>query len=308
MKLGHITYAIVASLLLSGCFTGVESTPRISESDVKREKAAISKPEDSYLDGVAPEPVADWEPGKKWRVTDSKIRLIFGAGQESSSVSEGDTLTLAALTETVSVTGDRLAVVNLQAPSGAQLSYRTSLSPAVMAKSGSFEIPHAVELSLVEQVRGRMLGNVYWIITTSRYDMSGSASTGRRFVPVTVTAVDAGNEYYPVLLTLRDNTDGDMFRLYMSPDSSSRLPRRFSALFSLSDPRLRHPQITDDIWHLIINGKVAENMTREECRLALGSPSAINRQPGYSYMREMWVYENGIYLIFEDGLLRSFRQ
>lgn len=308
MKLKHITYAVAASLLLSGCFTGVESTPRISESDVKREKATVSKPEDSYLDGVASEPVANWKPGKKWRVTDSKIRLIFDAGQESSSVSDGDTLTLAALTETVSVTGDRLAVVNFLTSSGAQLSYRTSLSPTVLAKSGSFDIPHAVELSVVEQVRDRMLGNVYWIITPSRYDMAGSSTTGRRFVPVTVMAVDAGNEYYPVLLTMRDNSTGDMFRLYMSPDSSSRLPRRFSALFSLSDPRLRHPQISDDTWQLIINGKVAENMTREECRLALGSPSTINRQPGYSYMREMWVYENGIYLIFEDGLLRSFRQ
>lgn len=49
-------------------------------------------------------------------------------------------------------------------------------------------------------------------------------------------------------------------------------------------------------------------MTRDEARLALGAPANIDRRPGYSFMREIWTYENGIFLIFEDGLLKSFRQ
>lgn len=56
------------------------------------------------------------------------------------------------------------------------------------------------------------------------------------------------------------------------------------------------------------NGTVTEDMTRDECRLSLGAPDNIDRRAGYSVLREVWSYENGRYLIFEDGLLRSYRQ
>lgn len=94
----------------------------------------------------------------------------------------------------------------------------------------------------------------------------------------------------------------------MSVGSDLRATRKFGSLLSLSNPRDRYPEITDANWNNIVNGRVSEDMTREECRLALGAPATVDRRPGYSIMREIWTYENGRYLIFEDGLLRSFRQ
>ncbi len=66
--------------------------------------------------------------------------------------------------------------------------------------------------------------------------------------------------------------------------------------------------ITDANWDRIIHGRVALEMTRDECRLALGSPSHIDRYQGTSAYGERWTYENGVYLIFFDGILSSFRQ
>ncbi len=83
--------------------------------------------------------------------------------------------------------------------------------------------------------------------------------------------------------------------------------RDFASLFYFENPRNRYPNITDETWANIIRGKVALYMTREECRLALGSPATVDRRPGISTMRELWTYENGIYLIFDDGILQSFR-
>ncbi|QCD41540.1 hypothetical protein E7747_04035 [Duncaniella dubosii] len=61
------------------------------------------------------------------------------------------------------------------------------------------------------------------------------------------------------------------------------------------------------MWDKIINGRVALDMTREECRLALGAPREVDRGADNSYIREVWLYENGIYLVFEDGILKLYR-
>jgi hypothetical protein len=76
----------------------------------------------------------------------------------------------------------------------------------------------------------------------------------------------------------------------------------------LKNPRDSYPTITDAVWSNIMSGRVADGMTKDECRLALGSPKNVTEQFGYSAVREIWSYENGIFLIFEDSILRSFRQ
>ncbi len=61
-------------LSMSGCFTGIESTPKITASDVKREKVAVTE-EDRYLDNVRHAPLDKWHEGKLFYVTDDKINL-----------------------------------------------------------------------------------------------------------------------------------------------------------------------------------------------------------------------------------------
>lgn len=83
--------------------------------------------------------------------------------------------------------------------------------------------------------------------------------------------------------------------------------RNFATLFSLTDPRLRYPAITDENWEAITYSRVRPYMTRDEARMAVGSPNEIDRGRNYSAAYERWIYPNGAYLIFEDGLLKSFR-
>lgn len=66
-----------ASLMpLAGCFTGIESTPRITADDVRKERVTVT-PEQEYLAGVEPEPFGSWQPGKQFYVTDDKISLAL---------------------------------------------------------------------------------------------------------------------------------------------------------------------------------------------------------------------------------------
>ena len=131
--------------------------------------------------------------------------------------------------------------------------------------------------------------------------------TGRKFVPVTVDRVTAGNTDYPFRVVFTDE-NGESRCMLMSGSRSATSTRNFQSLFSIDNPRLRYPMITDENWEAITNGRVRREMTRDEARLALGSPSDVVYGNNYNFTYERWIYPGGIYLVFEDGILKSFRQ
>ena len=94
----------------------------------------------------------------------------------------------------------------------------------------------------------------------------------------------------------------------MSSSSASVKNMTFDKLFSFTDIRKSYKTITDVNWERIINGQIAVGMTKDECSLSLGNPSSIERMPTHGGMYERWSYDNGEYVIFEDGLLVQFRQ
>ena len=96
--------------------------------------------------------------------------------------------------------------------------------------------------------------------------------------------------------------------VYVTSDDQLMRTRSFGALFSPTDIRLRYPAISDDVWASIIAGNVKQGMTKDECRLALGEARSIDRRPTYDGLREYWYYDGGTYLIFNDGVLKTFKK
>jgi len=293
--------------MLTGCFTGIESTPKITSAEVRKQTDTESTPEESYLSGISSGDFSKWHRGKEFYITDDKISLIFKPSGSTDESLAGSYMYLEDIAETTSLTGDKVAEITLLSQKGHQYVYRLDRSLDAIKQDNHMEIPFTIEKSVVDTVRALMNGNTYYITTSAWLDTMARPRNGRKFVPVNVTDVRPGNTFYPVLLELNDE-NGVPFTMYLSVGNDIKSTRKFSTMFSLTDPRLRYPNISDATWKLIINGKVAVDMTRDECRLALGQPDDVDRSHGYSSVRERWSYENGIYLIFEDGLLRSFRQ
>lgn len=291
---------------LSGCFTGIESTPKITANDVKRENI-VERREDTYLSDILPQPLPQWTKGKEFYVSDDKFSLLLQPSQSAIAPHAGDRIFYESEREITDIKGDRLLELTFVDGKGSQLVYRHSQSEDESMKAPSIKIPFLIEMSVVDAVKKRLTGNRYFVTTSAWYDTEGKSRTGRKYVPVTVTDVQPGNSYYSAILCL-DDENGKPFKFFLSVGDDLKALRHFGAMFSLDDPRKSYPQITDENWRNIINGRVAENMTRDECRLALGSPATVDRRAGYSSLREVWTYENGIYLIFEDGLLKTFRQ
>lgn len=294
-------------VLSTSCFTGVESTPRITANDVRRDAPAITA-EETYLNGITPEPFCKWKPGKKFHVADNRISLMFGAQGNSLPPLSNRQLTYMGAQSATAVDGNKVTDISFLTPEGTEVKYRVPQSiSSLQADSTAIEIPFLVDIDMVDDVKRIMLGNDYYITTSSWYDLNSDSRRGRKFVKVHIDSVSPGNDTNPILLTLHEEGTTDNFRISMSIGNGLRSTRKFHDLFSLSDPRDKHTDITDETWRLIQNCRVTAGMTRNECRLSLGKPDEISRRTFYNAIIERWAYNNGIYLIFEDGLLTTYR-
>jgi hypothetical protein len=102
--------------------------------------------------------------------------------------------------------------------------------------------------------------------------------------------------------------DGRHSGVMMSSPTSAVRNVTFDKLFSFSDIRNNYKHISNENWSLIVRGQVAVGMTKEECTLSLGAPQSVDRVPTHGGLLERWVYDNGVYLVFADGILERFRQ
>lgn len=299
---------MTASLLpLQGCFfTGVESTPRITGKDVRREVPPPTA-EDSYLASVGNAPFSTWEPGKVFIVTDDRIERIFGASGTPAGSLKGSAIRYRGTEEAVSVTGGTVSDITFTSPTGLPLTYRVNKPLSRLMTDSVTEVPFTIQMSVIDGARKLMEGKEYYILTSLwRNDDDEPTGSGRKFIPVRIDSVSPGNALFPIKVAFTDR-DGNSARVFIHPGAKGNAPRTFSRVFSFSDPRLRYPHITPEHWQLIIDGRVTDGMTLEECRLSLGAPKEIDRGATHACIREAWLYENGVYLLFEDGVLKRYR-
>lgn len=297
--------------LLSSCFTGVESTPRISSGDVRKRDAADRTPEQLFLNDIQPEAPAAWQNGKRFYVTDDKISIIFQPAVDISESLNGKDIVFKRFENVPSVTGTGATVAVFTLPGQSEeLRYRINSPISEILERERLEVPFSVERSIVERVDSAMRGNKYYISTPKWFSaVDNHAVTGRRHIPVKISRVEPGTYIYPLRVFFRaeDNFNNEEFWIPMTIGSDRAATRNFSTVFNFDNPRKRYPQITNETWDLIVNSRVTSGMTRDECRLALGAPTSYRTIPVYNAVVEQWSYDDGLYLIFEDGILTRYR-
>ncbi len=305
------TLAIAATALACGScgsfFADIDSTPRITRGDVKRSGVRVTD-EQLFASAIMPESPRSWAPGKQWQVADNKIALIFGPLAPDSLA--GATLTLQSMQTVPTVSGTDVVELAFASSDGSPLAYRTDLPQSEWTSRASLSIPFAVEMAPVLKADSLMRGNTYYVRTSLWYDARGKAIEGRRHIAVTVDSVTPGTEHLPlkVSFTPKDPSVAPA-AVYMTYGEHTMATRNFDKLFSFADPRLSYPNITDANWQLITRSQIAEGMTRDEARLALGIPAQVERGATRGGLQlENWSYGNGVYLLFEDGVLTRYRK
>ncbi len=293
---------LLLATTLSGCFTGIESTPKITARDVKRQHATVT-PEMTYARDVTGDPVASWTAGKQFIVTEGKISFALTPVDIADRLNPGDTITYIGTRRVPSMTDVDDSLLMFLTARGDTLNYRLQETPGQLAERPTLEIPFTIEASLVDKASSLLAGNDYYITTPVWFNDSGDNITGRKLIKVHIDRVIPGDSRYPLIIEFTD-VDGNRSRVYMSVGTGRRSTRNFDTLFSLTDPRLRYKDIKDDVWECITRSTVKPEMTREECRLSLGNPRDVVR----GHYLERWTYDNGVSLIFDDGYLRDIRR
>lgn len=298
---------IASTVLLTGCFTGVENTKTItlSRQDIKQTAPSA---EDLYLSDIQPTPLKDWQPGKAWYVADDRMALLLVQRTLPYDVSlhphRGDTLRYLGRTTERHPDGSATEAIRLSG-NNVEYLYDTHMTAAEADTAfNSFAVETLIDLEALRELRQKMTGQQFWTRSSLWYDADGNNFSGLKYVPVTVTAVTPGSMVFPVTITFA-TADGTTGNYYMSLGNGSR---RYATLFYLDDLKKRYPRVDDDVWQLICHGKVRLGMTKQECRLALGNPLDSDSGRTYSSTLDIWKYDAGRYLRFEDGILVDFRQ
>jgi hypothetical protein len=299
-----------AMLMLSGCFTGVDSTPKITNKEVKRHGVSKISAEEQLMSSVSRDPYGSWKVGKCFYVTDSKIQLALTPASVASILKPGDIITYSGTVANTSILGDTVSAISFRTPSGEIAAYRMEASPERLSQQTELEVPFAIDMALVERARAQLVGKKMWINTMQWYTAAGEPFTGKKFVAVTVSHVNPGNAEFPlmVLFTEEANAAAGEHGVYLTVGTRSSTARTFQHIFSLTDPKKRYSSITDEEWAEIAIGNIKEEMSREACRLSLGSPKNVDRYNSGGLLVERWSYENGIFLEFMDGKLKHFRR
>lgn len=312
-------------LCLASCFTGIESTPRITDKEVRKNVPAAGLTS-VIADSLNAPGVAQWQPGRRFLATDAKLSMLF---EKEPVIAPGDLLIFEGLNPEISITGDTITALSFRnagdigqatnretlASQGATddsasprrkiraklLKYKINMAPSLMSES--FTLPMSVDLDMVQEAGKLLAGRKFYIVSSLRVDSTLTpTAAGRRYVPVTISGVLPGNADYPLLVSIVDDT-GSQSYVSMTVGTARSATRNFDKIFETADPRMSHPAITDAVWNNIINSRVAAGMTLEECRMALGSPRDIRKWHNGGTFFEGWTYDNGRYLIFDDGLL-----
>lgn len=301
--------AFLSLFLLSSCFTGVESTKKItlSRDDLKALKMSE---EEEFFKTIAPIPLAEWKPGKKFIAADNRTALIFESeGLPVNPVSMnigGDTLYFSGIVSRIAPDGNDYALIEF-ADGHNKLLYNTGKKSGPEAgQVMSDAIPMIIDLDMVASANNLLSGKKLWTKSPLWYDSLGNRIPGKKYVPVTITGVSPGSLVFPVKIAFTDENNAKAW-MYMNFGRSGKESRSFANLFYLSDLRRKYPGIDDDVWQLICNGKVKSGMSKMECKLALGNPSEVESGRDYSQTLDLWNYPNGAVLWFEDGILTRFR-
>ena len=112
---------------MTGCFTGIESTPKITANDVKKERA-VQTPEDRYLNDVTYRPLESWQPGKLFYVTDDKISLTLEPSA-TPAPKAGEYIAFSSYRPVTSLTGSIDTEIVFLKENGQEVVYKSGASP-----------------------------------------------------------------------------------------------------------------------------------------------------------------------------------
>lgn len=274
-------------------------------------KMMVKTPEQKFSESIGGIPLSQWKEGKEFMAMSDRTLQIFepyGINLPNSDYRmEGKVLTFVGTDSHVNPDLKEECVI-IFSDGATRLRYRTGKSTeTAMNEIVSSKIPLMSDLDLIRLWEEKTKGSTLWTKSNLWYDAAGERIPGLKFAKVKVLEVLPSTGDFPVTLKISGDGGREAY-LHMNYTSDLRDSRNFAAIFFLSDPKKKYPHISEEHWALIQQGKVAEGMTKEECKLSIGNPDEVRAGHNRSQTMDIWQYSDGTYLMFTDGLVTNYRQ
>ena len=306
----YLLIACALTFFSASCSTGIESTKKIrmTKEDVR---LMTKSPEQKFAETVQGAPLSTWEKGRRFLAMSDRTQFIFEpTGQqeeESPGLMAGKPLTFIGIDSHTNPDLHEECVI-LFSDGQRTYRYRTGkASDAALNEIDSSRLPLLADIDLASHWKEKLSGATLWTKSNIWYDEQGNRMPGLKFAKVTVDDVEVATGDFPIKVKI-STSEGQVGYQNMNYTSDIHDSRNFAALFYLSDPKDRYPHISDEHWKMIQKGKVAEGMTKDECKLSIGNPDEVRSGHNRSMTMDIWQYADGTYLMFTDGLLTNFRQ
>lgn len=302
--------AVALPLLLSSCFTGIESTKTITPGREDRRQIAPTE-EETILSGISFPVLKNWPTDKAFIVADQRLGYILESTEIlPSELSLKDSLLyFKGVSPRMMPDAKNQAILQFELKSNPP---HTILLPSgreydqALATYTSLQLPMLIDPELIAQAQDILVGKDVYTLSPLWYDEAGNRIPGLKYTQVHIDKVLPGNAQFPLCVVFH-TADGEIASMYMNIGNSGYDSRQFANLFSLTDLRKKYPSISNSVWENICHCRVALGMTKEECRLALGTPADVNSGHTYSETLDIWQYPDGKYLRFADGVLIDYR-
>lgn len=146
--------------------------------------------------------------------------------------------------------------------------------------------------------------SLYILINDDRIDYADTL-TLEKFVPVVIDSVTVGTEIAPLRVWFTQGEHHASFLTSLPGSREQATSTSIDRFLSVSDPYLKHSNISAEVWRLIRKNLIRVDMTTEEVRLSLGRPLRFERINTKRGLAERWYYPNSRVLEFWDGRLHS---
>jgi len=317
LKINNYKYIAITLLLLPiiaiSCSTGIEGTKKITVSRAEQH-LLDPQPEDALNDSIKALPLNEWGVGKEFLVADNKASMVYEITDRAGNRVHGDSLNGVVVAfdgvESQSTpAGDDIGVVRfVDRTGGRTLRYVMRKNVNQIGDAVWSDFPMLIDVAMAQQFNSRLKGRRLWVRTGLWYDEQGQPMRRAKFIPVTIKEVTAGNSVFPLAVRFNDGKVNGWLPMNMPDGKGLRNSRGFASLFSLTDPKLKYPNITPEVWDLICRGRVTVGMTKEECRLSLGNPQEVDSGHNWDQLIDYWKYADGSYLMFVDDKIVNYRK
>lgn len=280
----------------------------MTKDDVKH---MAKSAEQKFAESIKKRELSEWEKGRRFIAMSDRTLYIFEPTGLDNDLSEqsfkGKQLVYQGI-ESSQTPDLKEECVIVFTDGSTTYRYKTGKSTSTAMKEiDSSKLPLISDIEFTAQWKEKIEGKTLWTKSNLWYDANGDRMQGLKFAKVTVDDVEAYAGDFPMRVKIK-GPDGTTAWIYMNYTSDPHDTRDFASTFFLTDPKGKYPQISEANWSLIQQGRLAEGMTKEECKLSIGNPDEVRSGHDRSQTIDIWQYSDGTYMFFTDGLLTEFRQ